>query len=336
MAETNINDRLRFRNSGEQRIFLLKAKLEVGGTWDALAQVVNVHPRTLRDWAREKYAMSLPAAKIIVKETQVPLPRGVGVRKWSEHLTSIGAKGGTIRYKKYGRVALNEAYRQQRWRTWWEATGRYLPSKINNEPLAIDYPGLSEQLAEFVGIVLGDGGLSRLQLTITLHRFDDAAYSQFVRRLILDLFGVKAGKHQDRNFLADKIVVSRVALINFCVEKLGLKVGNKVQQQVDIPEWIKINKSYLIACIRGLVDTDGCIFTHRYKVKGKEYSYKKLSFTSQSLPLKLSVYDCFELLGLRPRMAQESDVRLDSQESVRRYFEVIGSHNPKHLKRYTQ
>jgi len=38
------------------------------------------------------------------------------------------------------------------------------------------------------------------------------------------------------------------------------------------------------------MDTDGCVFTHRYKSKGKWYSYKKLYFTSLSKPLLNSFF----------------------------------------------
>lgn len=336
MAESNIPDRVIFRNRGQQRQFLLEARDNLNTDWEDLAHVVGVHPRTVRQWVREKNRMSFVAANIITNKSGVQLPAGVRGKKWSDHLAAIGSSGGVARYKKYGRVALDEEYRQAQWLAWWNSKGKYLPSPLHNTPLPIKQAKKSERLAEFVGIVLGDGGISRLQLVITLHRFDDFAYSQFVRELIHDLFGVRPGIHRDRQFLADDIVVSRIKLVNYCIEKLGLKMGNKVRQQVDIPDWIKQKQEYLIACVRGLVDTDGCVFSHRYKVKGKQYIYKKLSFTSQSLPLKLSVYDCFEQLGLHPRLAQESDVRLESKASMQRYFEIVGSHNPKHLKRYAQ
>lgn len=82
------------------------------------------------------------------------------------------------------------------------------------------------------------------------------------------------------------------------------------------------------------MDTDGCIFTHRYKVNGKFYNYKKLSFTSYSEPLRQSVFSILKENGFNPRLAQRKDVRLDSIGDVRKYFYLIGSHNPKYLKKY--
>lgn len=156
----------------------------------------------------------------------------------------------------------------------------------------------------------------------------------FVKQLMRELFNLEPGTYQDNYSRADDYYISRKALVDYFVEKLGLKKGNKVRQQVDIPIWVKMNESYLKACIRGLIDTDGSVFTHKYRVKGKEYRYKKLSFTSASQPLKTSVYKYLKSLQLNPRLGGDRDVRLDSQANIARYFNVVGSHNPKHLKRY--
>ena len=169
---------------------------------------------------------------------------------------------------------------------------------------------------------------------VTLHSKDDKKYSHFVIKLIKKLFSVTASVYYGKKDLVIDLVVSRRELVKFSVEKLKLKQGDKIKQQVDIPDWIKRNKTYSIACVRGLIDTDGCVFTHRYKVNGKFYNYKKLSFTSYSAPLRQSVFNILQNIGLKPRLAQRKDVRLDSVEDMRRYFKIFNSHNPKHLKKY--
>ena len=185
-----------------------------------------------------------------------------------------------------------------------------------------------------MGIVLGDGGISDYQLVITLHHIDDRAYSRFVIRLIQKLFQVVPRVYHDQKDSVLNITVSRKELVRFCTEMLGLKIGNKVKQQVDIPTWIKHNEKFLTACVRGLVDTDGSVFTHTYTVGSKSYSYKKLAFTSRSKPLLASVYTALTNRGLRPHISQNVDVRLYSIRDMKEYFKMISSHNPKHLKRY--
>ena len=38
--------------------------------------------------------------------------------------------------------------------------------------------------------------------------------------------------------------------------------------------------------------------------------------------------------GMNPRLSQDKDVRLDNVKDMQKYFQSVGSHNPKHLKRY--
>jgi hypothetical protein len=336
-------DRLIFP-SGKQKEFMLAAQERLGLSWAEIATRIDAHPRSVRDWAREKNRISERAAKQLAKVSGIEVPSSAVFLSWNDHLRQASREGWRQLREKYGskyRIPINEEYRKKRWKEWWEETGQYLPFHIDNQPLPFNKPKFSKDLAEFVGIMLGDGGISKYQLVITLHRIDDAAYSVFVRNLILKLFGISAGKHQIKNALADNIIISRIGLVNYCVHELGLKIGNKVKQQIDIPLWIKQDTNLLMACIRGLVDTDGSVFTHRYSVKGKEYKYKKISFTSASNPLGTSVYNAFLKLGIRARLAGGTraknimDVRLDSKGSVAQYFNKIGSHNPKHLKRYT-
>lgn len=129
------------------------------------------------------------------------------------------------------------------------------------------------------------------------------------------------------------IVISRIELVGF-LQEIGLPQGNKIQARIDIPVWIKENPEYLIACVRGLVDTDGSVFNHSYLSKGKRYTYKKLDFTSASDLLRNSVYEFFQSLGMHPRFSSQRGVRLESKADISKYFAIVSSHNPKHLNRY--
>ena len=182
--------------------------------------------------------------------------------------------------------------------------------------------------------MLGDGGITNTQISITLNRETDYDYIFYVKNLIKKLFDVEPGLRDDKKSLAKNIVVSRVELVDFC-KMIGLKIGNKVKQEVDMPRWIKQNRKFMIACVRGLVDTDGSIFEHKYRVAGKLYRYKKMDFASSSWPLLSSVYVALKKLGLKPRITRDKKkIRLESVEDVKKYFSIIGSSNPKHLKRY--
>lgn len=334
MSRRNSLDRLVFLQPGAQQKFIVRAKEKLQMDWNELGKLVHAHPRSLRDWAREKFHMSHESALLLEQKSGIPLPRRVVVKTWSDHARKAGRLGGKSRIEKYGRVADDEQYRKERRQNWWEQIGKYLHNSIHNEALLFNVPPRSEKLAEFVGVMLGDGGITKYQLGVTLHRYDDEPYSRFVKKLFLDLFHVKASTFSHKRGLADSVIVSRMKLVEHAVKELGLVVGNKVRQQVDIPQWIKDDRKLTIACIRGLVDTDGCVFTHRYTVNGKQYAYKKLCFTNHSTPLLLSVFDALSILGMNPRLARGEDVRLDSKGDIQTYFQLIGSSNPKHLNKY--
>lgn len=233
--------------------------------------------------------------------------------------------------QKYGGVPVNEHDRKARWEIWWKTEGRFRKYPIL-QAKKVFVPKDSEDLAEFFGIMMGDGGMSSYQTTISLHHVYDLAYSKFVVRLIEKLFKLKPSVHHRPEDSINEIVVSRKALVDY-LHSRGLPIGNKVRQQFDIPKWIKENPKYLAACVRGLVDTDGSVFTHSYVVNGKRYSYKKLSFCSHSRPLQISAAKALADAGLHPRVTKY-DVWLDSKADVMKYLSVISTHNPKHLKRY--
>jgi len=332
MAEPLIQDRVAFGKKGTQKKFLLKISKSLNLTWKQLANVIGVHDRTVRDWVNEKYRMPYLVAQTLSKKACIPLPKNVRIINWKQELMKASKKGGEIKYEIYGNVGGDEIKRKKAWKKWWDKKGIFIEQQILQKK-CIKIPQKSVKLAEFVGIMMGDGGMTKYATTITLNSESDLDYSIFVCKLIEKLFNVSPKIYKDRDSLAMGIVVHRKNLVEFC-ESIGLKVGNKPEQGLNIPSWIKNNKRYSVACVRGLVDTDGSIFTHKYKVRGKEYNYKKLSFTSCSTPLCQSVYKILKNNGITSRLARNIDVRIDSKESMKTYFKLFNTHNPKHLKRY--
>lgn len=319
----------------KQKTFILKAKRKLGLTDAKIANLLKITQRTLTDWKREKFSISLDAVKTILKKTDMDFPENVEIRNPFWYVNIGGRSGGLAVYNKYGIVGGNPEKRKRKWREWWEKKGKFL-----NHPIlqckSINKPKKNRDLAEFVGIVLGDGGITKRQITITLHQKDDKEYIKYIIELIKKLFKVNASLYDKKNCAAKNVIISRTKLVNFFVEELGLKIGNKTKQQIDIPNWIKRKQQFQIACVRGLVDTDGSVFSHKYKVNRKSYIYKKMTFTNHSKPLLLFVYNALKNLGLNPRLAKEkNDIWLDNQKDIRKYFLIIKPHNPKHIKRYS-
>jgi len=293
----------------------------------------SLSERTIRDWKRAKFSIDAKCLYKLCRLAKIDFPKHCEIRSdyWYAYKGSLAGMNAV--YKKYGSIGGNPEHRKKKWHQWWEREGRH-SSKIISAPIKIKKPRISKELAEFVGIILGDGSITKNQVRFTFHIKDDKDYGKFVSKLANKLFDVDVGVYENKPYSARIYYISRKELVLFLVNQLGLKIGNKVKQQVDIPGWVKKNKKYAIACVRGLIDTDGSIFTHSYKVKGKIYNYKKLGFTSHSEPLRCSVFKILQDNGIKSRLFDNRDVRIDSIADMEKYFKIIGSHNPKHLKRY--
>jgi len=333
MAESFVSDRLKFSRKGVQSKFILDSKANLDLTWVAFARKLKINPRTLSDWAKEKFCISVVAAKMISKLSKLPIPKGYVVVKWNNHMRDISKHGGHARVVKYGKVSTNEEYRKEKWKQWWKEIGQYRKNADGFQSLLkIKIPTKTNLLAEFVGIMLGDGGISKYNISITLSS-KEKQYILFVSNTLNGLFGVKPKVHKLKYAKAFKIYVNRKELVDFC-EQIGLIKGNKIKHQVDIPEWVKENRNFSKACLMGLIDTDGCFYNNSYFINGKKYSYFKIAFISASKPLILSVAKILEDLGIKAKINKNCrDIRITNKEHVLKYIQEVGSHNNKHVQK---
>lgn len=316
---------------GEQKKFLEAILLKISVT-DA-AELCVVSDRTIRDWRREKFLMNKDAAMKLSQKANICFPKNF--QEKDDYWYADPYAGAKASIKKYGAVGGNPKYRKEKWHEWWNTKGRFVDNPLfKRKPIRI--PRHSQNLAEFVGIMLGDGHVPILgsQINITLNNKDDADYIEFVCHLIGKLFERAPGVFAKSDKNASSVYISSTSLLGYLL-KLGLKRGNKVKLQVDIPPWIKNNEKFSKACIRGLIDTDGCIFTERHKIKDKFYNYKRLNFSNRSINLLDSVFAILNKFGLEPRRRKYS-VQIEDKENIEKYFKIIGTSNPKHLKRYNK
>lgn|SRR3989338_5486125 len=254
-----------------------------------------------------------------------------------ENIRRAGRLGALKRYQLYGNPGTAQGRRlgglrsQERFRQdpeTWRQRGLCLRKRIMK-------PQLSGSLAEFIGIMLGDGGIrSRWQATISFNGRDDRAHAAWICRLVQDLFSIAPAYSLGKQMSTANLVVSSVALVEFLVS-CGVPRGHKIRNGVAIPAWILESPSYRNACVRGLMDTDGSVYAHRYRVNGVEYRYPKLCFSSASPPLMNDVSRILGDEGYRFRIRRDGlCLYLEGQHDVDRYFSEIGTHNPRYRQRY--
>lgn len=191
---------------------------------------------------------------------------------------------------------------------------------FNNQRNDVVIPSYSDKLAEFVGIMLGDGNLTPTQVAVTLGKKD--RYADYVSRLMNSLFGPKPKIIFPKD--GDSVVYLGSTMIVRWFLKMGL-VFNKVKWQVDIPKWIFSEASYMRAALRGLFDTDGSVYKLRWGMQ--------ISFCNRSRPLIESVRRMLIRLKFHPSQISGYNLYLTRQDDIGRFVREIGFGNQKHAAR---
>jgi len=161
------------------------------------------------------------------------------------------------------------------------------------------YP--SKELAEFVGILIGDGYLYERQYTIGIvgNHKTDKIYFNKIQNIILHLFNLK-GKIRIRQ-RAIRLTLKSKGLFSFLTKVIDLEHGRYKGRNVKIPKIFIENNKFTKEVIRGIFDTDGTIFTSNKK--GVKH-YPTIELTTTSLQLANQVKEIlrkeeFKVAGVR-------------------------------------
>lgn len=174
---------------------------------------------------------------------------------------------------------------------------------------------LGEDLAEFCGIMLGDGNLNHRGVKIAFDK-RNISYMNYVNKLFKRLIGfeLKQDIYEETNqgylyFYSTQLAED---LTSFELIK-----GDKIKNNVGIPDWIKENEIYSKRCIRGLIDTDGCI----YICKRERQRYVK--FTNFNRRLLLEFRDLALRLGYHFTSSNKNNVCLYRKDEVIKFINDI-------------
>ncbi len=125
------------------------------------------------------------------------------------------------------------------------------------------------KLAEFIGILLGDGCLSHYsynwnnrsknhyRVKITLNSIDDLDYVDYIANLCNHLFNIEPRICFRKNINAVDILIFNKSILNFLVNEIGLQLSPKWNRAI-IPDQF-CNNQLGRNVLRGYFDTDGCI-----------------------------------------------------------------------------
>lgn len=322
--------RVRLKSLELEKLF--KAIGEKKITSQQLAKQIGASSRTIRDWRQNVATIPLPSFRKLAKISEIAESSLCPEYKpdfW--HTKDAGRKGGYARLKIHGDLGTPEGRRKG---------GLISSAKQQNYPSnfktlkKIKSPRSSEKLAEFMGIMFGDGHLAVYQASVTTNSETDEEHARYVAKLFNDLFGVKAKLRFLKYEKAVHIIASSKNLVHF-LHSLGMPIGNKIENNLSMPKWIVVNTKYQEAFIRGLFDTDGCVYLDHHTIKGKEYLNLGWTITSYADKFREEVLATLVKLGFSPTCGSgQKSVFLRRNQDIRRFFSEIKTHNPKHQARY--
>ena len=295
------------------------------------ARLWKINPRTLRDWKKGTYTFPEEFSIKIGHQLHVHLPSTAVIKNETEIRALAGKIGGIASIKKYGnpgtaigrsKGGMNSLTTHQRMNTGFKI------AKI------FSVPQITAEFAEFIGIMLGDGGITKYQIRITLNKIDDKEYVKYVRELINQIFQEYPSLQYKKGKAVD-LVVSGKNLVQILLS-YGLVKGDKIKQQIQIPSWINNNNDFGLSVLRGLFDTDGSVYLDKHYKKEIVYKSVCVAYTSYSVLLRLNIYDTLCKFGFSPTVSTKNRIMLRKRKDVIHFFDLVKSNNKKHIMRYAK
>lgn len=211
----------------------------------------------------------------------------------------------------------------------------------------------NEKSAEIVGLCFGDGSLTRrhsgknkgkLRFQMRGHITEDREhYDNHIKPLFDHIIAkipitIYSGKKPYYGISTER------SIICYYLVSLGVHVG--IKKELKVPRWIFKNKSFMKGFLRGIFDTDGCVFCQKnYTIKSNKHQLIKINFGSTSRRLVSEIQTILKIFEIRsviknPLLHNEKKwrtlyiLRIESNKDVEKWFSIIGSNNPKHISKF--
>ncbi|MBI1957509.1 MAG: hypothetical protein HYS44_03595 [Candidatus Niyogibacteria bacterium] len=173
-----------------------------------------------------------------------------------------------------------------------------------------DYPEFVKNgdLAELIGVILGDGHLSGFPRTEELTIFSNANNAGFIKRysgLLEQIFGKRPyiAKTSWSNCVRIRVYQKEIQ------KRLQIPFSPRGKKTIKIPRWILNKKSYMIRYLRGLYEAEGSFCVH------KPTATYKFLFSNKNSSMLNNVFRLMRRLGFHPHR-DDSRVQLSRKEEV--------------------
>lgn len=184
--------------------------------------------------------------------------------------------------------------------------------KIKSKYLSLKKDG---DLAELIGVVLGDGHIRAYPRTEELSIFSNSNNPGFVRRystLVEKIFSKKptTNQHSKKNCIRIRIYQKQIS------DRLGVPFSPRANLKILIPGWIISNKKYIVKYLRGLYEAEGSHSIHE-----ATYTYK-VQFSNRNVSMLENVFKLVSKLGFHPHKSKYM-IQLSKKNEVSEFIKLI-------------
>lgn len=333
-----MDDRVGFKSGEARKEFFLSVR-EASGvqSWDALAELFHIYRSQFQGY---QYGKTLLPEKLFNKML------GFLLKEKQEHFAPlIFKKPGNWGLKKEGRSNFEKnkttvLKRLKKARDEYACKRRILPVD-----LAVP---LSKELCEFIGAIIGDGcvsghldanGKCYYHVNITGDSELDRDYlTNRISYIVKNIFNINSRIYFRKNQRAMIANFYSKKIFMILTKRFGFNAGSKTFT-VKIPEEIlNSKKEFVFSTIRGIFDTDGCVFLDKRKVYSKPYPRITLQIASEPLFLQLKSFleNYFSLYTNHRVRENMYCMEVYGHGQFEKWMQLIGFSNQRHLKKAAQ
>lgn len=195
------------------------------------------------------------------------------------------------------------------------------------------------KLAEFIGILLGDGYIhvgngnltSRLKITCNSQEED---YINYIKKLIIDLFNINPQIKNRKNENATDVFVFRKRVIDYLVNEVGLKASPKWNRAIIPKKFISENLNKNV--IKGYFDTDGSLV----RTNNNGIIYPRLEMKICPSPMQDQIIKILNSYGFRFGVYNigkgKVRIQLNGKSQLAKWIRIIGFNNSRHVNKLKQ
>ena len=193
---------------------------------------------------------------------------------------------------------------------------------------------LNKNMCELIGCIIGDGNIYDKRVCyveLTGHPENDFSFFQNKLMTIVKTELNYIGRLSIRSH-GVRLRINNKAFVSW-LKDIGIPSGAKKFERVLIPKIIISGSAECVsACLRGIFDTDGCVYFDKRKIYKNPYI--RIELHMYNLKLLSQISYLLSTLGVESNISKKkSALYINGKEKVQKYLKIIGFSNLRHTTR---